>query len=167
MHNIPEYATLSPSVSNGAPRKSDFATGQFIAQISALSNFFTRISAARQTLRRSYSVSCCGSPRIAYFSGFSSWPGLTRPSTRTRNHAIKAMIMLPKSETARKSCRRCVDSRVKPRIKSGAGHDAEVRVFQNHLNQLRNPRLTLYEPFSRTRHTQDPSRIEGSFSSGQ
>jgi hypothetical protein len=39
MHNIPEYATLSPSVSNGAPRKFDFATGQFIAQISALGNF--------------------------------------------------------------------------------------------------------------------------------
>jgi hypothetical protein len=70
MHNIPEYATLSPSVSDGAPRKSDFATGQFIARISALGNFFIRISAARQTLRRSYSVRCCWSPRIVYFSGF-------------------------------------------------------------------------------------------------
>jgi hypothetical protein len=36
------------------------------------------------------------------FRGFSSWRGLTRSSTTTRNHAIKAMIMLLKSEMARK-----------------------------------------------------------------
>src|SRR5580704_17522629 len=61
---------------------------------------------------------------------FSSLPGLTRPSTRTLNHAIKPMIMLPKLETAHKWRLRGVDGQDKP------GHDAWVHVFLNHSDRL-------------------------------
>ena len=49
--------------------------------------------------------------------GFSSWPGLTRPSTKTPNLAIKLLITLYKQEEICKWRWRCVDGRVKP------GHD--------------------------------------------
>jgi hypothetical protein len=58
-------------------------------------------SAVRIERWGSYSVICCCSPHHLLF-GFFGMAGLTRPSTRTRNYAIKAMIMLPKSEMTRK-----------------------------------------------------------------
>jgi hypothetical protein len=78
-------------------------------------------------------LTAAGRPRIVYFSGISSWPDLTRPSTRTLNHAIKAMIKLPKFEMTPKWADAWMagPSQVRP------GHDAEIRVFPNHLDRLR------------------------------